>query len=864
MHPERSDISSATSREGPDRPDHLPDWPSVSVVILNYNGQSHLETCLQSVRASRYPGDLEILVVDNGSTDGSLAYLREILPRDPRLRLLSLGRNTGFARGNNLGAREARGEYVVFLNNDTRVDPDWLRHLLTPMDPAAGRICTGAKILSWDGRRIDFVGGRLTFSGHGIQKDLGEPHVEGVEPTPRPIPFACGAAMAVHRATFLDVGGFDPLFFAGYEDVDLGYRLWALGYEVWLVPQAVVYHHLHGTSGRFPAHQRLALNERNALAFLLKNFEEATLREALPAALLLLIERSFLASGVNRRDFELGRTDPSALAETATVPKEALGYLWAVDRLLESLPQLWEKREEIQRRRVRPDREILRRFPQGLLDPLLPHGPYRQAQEHVIATLGLPTFEGKGTMKEIRLLLLSHQNVGPQMAGPAIRYWEMARALSPHLRVTLGVHGDPGLEGEGFQVRGYDRLRPDSVLPLLQEADVVLAMGYLVHELPALRRLNKPLIVDLYAPFPLESLELHRDLPLEEQEAINRANWEIVGQQLAAGDFFLCASERQRDFWLGMLAARGRINPHTYGQDPTLRRLIDVVPFGLPDEPPAAGPPLLKGVHPGIGPEDRVILWGGGMWDWLDPLTLVRALARVVEARPDVKLVFATAPEGDRSLEPSMRRPAEVELLARELGLWGRHVFRVPWTPYPERGRLLREADLGVSLHATHLEARFAFRTRVLDFLWAGVPMVLTQGDVLADEAARAGVAETVPPGDPEATARAILRMLERREGEEERAALEAAFEALRARYRWSRAVEPILRFCARPLPAPDRSLRRQEPPPGAGDVDPSLRARLPKAWALLRQGGLGALWAEGRRYWRWRRELRKVRGRNR
>jgi glycosyltransferase involved in cell wall biosynthesis len=119
---------------------------------------------------------------------------------------------------------------------------------------------------------------------------------------------------------------------------------------------------------------------------------------------------------------------------------------------------------------------------------------------------------------------------------------------------------------------------------------------------------------------------------------------DVLRRAALAGDFFICASERQRDYWLGLLDVCGRTNAHTYLADPTLRTLIDVVPFGLrADELPRASAPAIKGVVPGIAREDRVILWGGGLWEWLDPLTLIRAVARIEAQHPDVRLVFFSA-----------------------------------------------------------------------------------------------------------------------------------------------------------------------------------------------------------------------------
>src|SRR5205814_489039 len=116
----------------------------------------------------------------------------------------------------------------------------------------------------------------------------------------------------------------------------------------------------------------------------------------------------------------------------------------------------------------------------------------------------------------------------------------------------------------------------------------------------------------------------------------------------------------QRDLWLGFLAALGRIDEHQYARDPTLRSLVDVVPFGMPTEPPLSAGPVLKGVVEGIGRDDRVLLWGGGIWDWLDPLTVIRAVAAL--PRDDVRLFFL----GTRHPHPGMRE-MPVARRAREL-----------------------------------------------------------------------------------------------------------------------------------------------------------------------------------------------------
>ncbi len=189
----------------------------------------------------------------------------------------------------------------------------------------------------------------------------------------------------------------------------------------------------------------------------------------------------------------------------------------------------------------------------------------------------------------------------------------------------------------------------------------------------------------------------------------------MLNEQLVRADFMICASEEQRHLWLGHLAALGRVNVATYGEDPTLRSLLAVCPFGLSSVPPVRhGSPLREGL--GLAPEAKVVLWAGGVHDWLDPLTAIRAVDLLRRRRPEVVLVFQGMchPNGD----VVMSMPARCRQLADELDLTGRHVyFNHTWVAYDDRQDYLLDADVGVCTSADHLESQFAFRSRVLDHL---------------------------------------------------------------------------------------------------------------------------------------------------
>jgi len=399
-----------------------------------------------------------------------------------------------------------------------------------------------------------------------------------------------------------------------------------------------------------------------------------------------------------------------------------------------------------------------------------------------------------------RVLIVSLDPVGENMAGPAIRNLEFARVLSSETHVTLAVPSGDAPVGYDLRVVAYDRERLNA---LASECDILIVSGRALWSYPFLGRLDKPLVVDVYDPFGIESLPLLIDKPEAELVRRHTAVLDALTDLFTYGDFFICASETQRDFWLGWLEATNRINGATYGDDATFRNLIDVVPFGIADDPPQHAQAVLKGVYPGIGEKDRVILWGGGVYNWFDPLTLIRAMDRICAQRDDVKLFFM----GVRHPTPGASGGDMADravTLSLELGLLNRCVFFNEWTPYRERQNYLLEADLGVSLHFDHLETHLSFRTRLLDYIWAGLPMVVTRGDVLSEVVERERLGWTVDGQDVEQVTSALLTGLDARRGD-----FSDRFAALAQTLVWERGMRPLLDFCREPRLAPDRQGER-------------------------------------------------------
>ncbi|MEO6194299.1 MAG: glycosyltransferase family 2 protein [Thermoanaerobaculia bacterium] len=267
----------------------------VTVAILSWNGRQHLETCLTALAAQQDPGvDWEILVLDNGSTDGTAAWMRERWGRDRRVRLVESAVNLGFCGGNNRLAAEADGDAIALLNNDTRPEPGWLGSLVETLASAPADVAAvSGKIVDWNGERLDFGRGLMTFDGHAFQLDFRRSlKTARVPAAGEELAFACGGNLLIRRASFLAAGGFDESYFAYLEDVDLGWRLWSGGERIVFAPGAVVHHRSSATSDLLGLYNRGFLFERNAYLTAYKNYEDGLWEKILPAVMLTLISRT--------------------------------------------------------------------------------------------------------------------------------------------------------------------------------------------------------------------------------------------------------------------------------------------------------------------------------------------------------------------------------------------------------------------------------------------------------------------------------------------------------------------------------------------------------------------------------------------
>jgi len=752
----------------------------VSVVIVNYKGvEDTLEAIAGLMELEEYSEQLEIIVVDNASEDGSFERLESF---QPRVVAVPSKTNLGFAGGCNLGASHARGEIIAFLNSDARPEKNWVSAALQTFDSYENVGAVASRVLSWDGRRVDFSGSAMAWYGMGYRPRTGE-KVSKKKQIARPVLFGTGSAMFVRRKAFEDLGGFDESFFMFFEDVDFGWRLNLAGWDFVYEPDSLAFHRHHGSMGGVPEHREQFLLERNALFCLYKNLEDEQLQRVFAGALLASVRRAVVASGLTTSTFDLSGETP--ITDLVSTKPDGIVPLFAMDQFVEALPELTKKRKLIQKSRNRSDVAIWRLFGETNAE-MSTNARYLRGYDAIVEA-----FSVLNEPAALKILIITGDPIGRKLSGPGIRSWHMAKALSRSHDVTLlSLSGVDEAMTSAFRLEMLEPGDDKRFVGWESWSDVILFQGHAMDLFPQLRATSKHIIVDIYDPIHLEQLEQSRHLPKDEWAKRVADASSSIESQLQFGDFFLCASERQRHFYLGQLTTVGRIGPQEYANDPHLSKLLAVVPFGLPEAEPRHERAVMRGVTEGINDDDAVIVWSGGIYDWFDPLTLISAVAALSERRPEVKLFFMGTAHPHPGV-PAMPIIDDSRSLAQSLGVLDRHVFfNESWTDYDDRQNFLMEADLGVSTHKSHIETTFSFRTRILDYLWASLPMVVTEGDHFADEILKHGFGKVVPEGDIGALELALeVALFDKKFRSQAIKAIERAKDS----YRWQEVLEPLI-----------------------------------------------------------------------
>ncbi len=761
--------------------------PRASVIISTWNGRHLLETCLPRVlrAVAEAEGEHEVIVVDDASTDDTVEYVRKEFPQ---VRLLALPRNLRFAGANNAAARVARGEFLVFLNNDMLVEPDFLAPLLAPFeDPEVFAVTAHIHMppKRAGGREIRETGlVRARFeNGFFVLQ-----HQDTASREPVPVMYAGGGSSAWRKDRFFQLGGFDRLFRPFYfEDLDVSYRAQKAGWKVLFAPESHVVHQHQQTNNpkNFPPGYVQQMFGKNNLLFTWK----------------VLTDRNLLSEHFRRLWGLLMR--PRLHPEMAS---------WFM-RAAWQLPELLRARHRARPHMRLSDAQVLQRGAEAERET--------PAEEALSARKRLLVL-GFGPLPFERARLLSPR---------AIRTWQVAEALTadghevtviacrtpdsyagdsaraPVLRFAaermIAYSAEPeALENGDFLQRVCDRTHPDAIV------SVHAYSAWLASRL----RTDAPLWADL-TPCALSEAR-GRASPQTRAEAMARA-WQWERAALARADAVSVASERQGYALLGELSALGRM-----GDSATTQGFLHHLPCAVESAPYRHDRRVLRGRA--AAEEDFVVLWAGGYDAGCDGDTLFEGAAAAMREEPRIRFVSigGARPGEDDDAYYRFRCRAEESDLASRFTFLG-------WRPPGEVPNYYFESDVGIVIEREGPDLKFGCRYRLLDMMRAGLPVICTQGSEISGEVKEGHLGFTPSPGSAEEVAEAILSLardesLRRRYGERAR---QWVFKQRPA----ARVLAPLRAWARNPQAAADRG--RVAPDPASGWRPRGRLARFLQLW---------------------------------
>ncbi len=358
----------------------------------------------------------------------------------------------------------------------------------------------------------------------------------------------------------------------------------------------------------------------------------------------------------------------------------------------------------------------------------------------------------------MKILFLLDLPLSKNLVSGSLRFFELANILKNHHAVTIA---GSEVEKDFVSQDGINILRTPSqkiyniglkitipnkaIIKEINSFDIVITYGRIINIL-GISKITIPIIFDMYAPWYIEDL-------VSNKTKSHAPNMKQIKQLLLGGDYFLCATEKQKDMLIGLMLMAGR-------NEADLASKVGIVPIGIPKDKPVQKSHKLKGQYQGIEMSDKVVAWWGGVWDWLDPITPIKAMEIISKTRSDIKFVFFGVKSSEAGKGISNIAKESIKL-SKELGLYNKQIFFIDeWIPYADRADYLLDIDAGVISHFDNLETRFSWRTRALDYIWANIPIVTSIGDAIAEIVQEQRLGITVPHQNPEAFAQAIINTL--------------------------------------------------------------------------------------------------------
>jgi glycosyltransferase involved in cell wall biosynthesis len=362
------------------------------------------------------------------------------------------------------------------------------------------------------------------------------------------------------------------------------------------------------------------------------------------------------------------------------------------------------------------------------------------------------------------LLIISHDKVGPSMAGPGIRYHQIATELSKTFDVTLAAFTPEytkDLEKTKYKVLDINvNLYKDA----FSNFQYIFALWLSQEMIDYAKSKGIRLIFDLYAPVPVEDLvgRYHAkkvDKVSDYDYSHSLTNYSYFFQK---ADYFVCSNTIQKDFWTGYAFASRADMPSTHA-DFSIYDRIGLLPMGINlDELQNNdySEDLLRKEFPQIKPNDFVLVWTGGIWDWFDATSPIKAMKQLVDlGEKNIKLVFLGTRHPNKDV-PEMKETADAYINAKSLGLLNKFVFfREGWIPYDKRLGFLMHANVAIYAHKPSVEARYSHRTRVLDHYLCDLPTIATEGDYLGDYSASQNLGVATKALDSQSIAEKILKL---------------------------------------------------------------------------------------------------------
>lgn len=372
-----------------------------------------------------------------------------------------------------------------------------------------------------------------------------------------------------------------------------------------------------------------------------------------------------------------------------------------------------------------------------------------------------------------RVMLVCPEPLGHgQPAGIGIRFIEMARVLRDDGHSVTVLSPDAGAV-EGCRA---ERLDGERLSAAAANSDVAVVQGHVANAVFATAGAI-PIVIDLYDPFIVENLHYYS----VRGEEVFRHDHSTLLESIARADFFLCASEAQRLFYLGLMLAAGRLNPMVFERDPRLDSLVAIVPFGV------AAPRLPAQRDQAAAP---AILFGG-IYDWYDPILAIDAISIVREAMPGATLTFTHHP--NPSLTPQGKL-AQAMRYARDHDY--DFVRFVPWAPYEERAPFFAQFALALLTFPRSLETDLSMRTRIYDYLWCGLPIVTSSAPGTDEILTRYGAGSVIPLHEPDAFANEIVAIL--RDQQQLQRMVDGSQRFVRE-HQWPSTLAPLREFCRAP-----------------------------------------------------------------